>query len=168
MRRRPTAISGWARSSARFVSMAFGGTGTPPPGDPPPSSDISSLLAARDGTLCIGTFRGLAAWKDGKLTQYHDFDGQNVAALLEDREGTVWAGTWTPPRTGRLCGIHDGAVRCQGEDGSLGWGVLSLCEDSGGNLWAGAATGLWQWKPGPPKVFPLPEAARDIRKSTRR
>jgi ligand-binding sensor domain-containing protein len=32
-----------------------------------------------------------------------------------------------------------------------------LYEDSGGNLWAGAATGLWRWKPGPPKLYPMPD-----------
>ncbi len=34
-----------------------------------PASFISPLLVARDGTLWIGTLKGLASWKDGKLTQ---------------------------------------------------------------------------------------------------
>jgi signal transduction histidine kinase/ligand-binding sensor domain-containing protein len=127
-----------------------------PAGDQPLSSDIVSLLAARDGALWIGTTRGLATWKDGKLIQYHDLDGQIIVALLEDREGTVWAGTLATT-IGRLCEIHSGGVRCHGEDGIFRRGVLSLCEDSSGNLWAGAATGLWRWKPGPPKLFPIPE-----------
>ena len=38
-----------------------------------------------------------------------------------------------------------------------------MYEDSGGNLWAGAANGLWRWKPGPPKLYPMPEAAPEIR-----
>src|SRR5262249_5992640 len=42
----------------------------PPPGQHLPSSRIFSLLAARDGTLWIGSSKGLASWKDGKLTQY--------------------------------------------------------------------------------------------------
>jgi ligand-binding sensor domain-containing protein len=41
-----------------------------PPGNTHlPSSIIRKLLVARDGTLWIGTHRGLASWKDGKLTQ---------------------------------------------------------------------------------------------------
>ena len=126
----------------------------PPAGEHLPSSYIQSLLAARDGTLWIGTFKGLASWKDGKLTQYPELTGQAVAALLEDREGTVWASVLGAP-SGRLCAIHSGSTRCYGEDGSLGYGVFSLYEDSGGNLWAGAATGLWRWKPGPPKLYPI-------------
>src|SRR5262249_38808754 len=41
-----------------------------PPGQHLPSKWIISLLATRDGTLWIGTAKGLASWKDGKLTQY--------------------------------------------------------------------------------------------------
>jgi signal transduction histidine kinase/ligand-binding sensor domain-containing protein len=128
-----------------------------PTGEQLPSSNIVGLLAARDGTLWIGTFRGLASWKDGKLIQYHEMEGQSIHTLLQDREGTVWAGTWATP-TGRLCEIHGSRVSCHGEDGSLGLGVLSLYEDSSSNLWAGAATGLWRWRPGPPKLYSMPEA----------
>jgi ligand-binding sensor domain-containing protein/signal transduction histidine kinase len=131
-----------------------------PTGEDLPSSNILRLLSARDGTLWIGTSRGLASWKGGKLIQYHEVDGQSITALLEDREGTVWVGTWTTP-PGKLCEIHSSKVSCHGEDGSFGLGVLSLCEDSSGNLWAGAATGLWRWTPGLPKRYPMPE--REIR-----
>ena len=40
----------------------------PAGGEHLPSSYIRSLLAARDGRLWIGTYKGLASWKDGKLT----------------------------------------------------------------------------------------------------
>jgi signal transduction histidine kinase/ligand-binding sensor domain-containing protein len=128
----------------------------PPKGEQLTSNDIRSLLAARDGTLWIGTRHGLSSWKDGKLDHYPELTGQNVVALLEDREGTVWAGAITTP-TGRLCAIQNGRVRCHGEDGSLGQGVLSLYEDNAGNLWVGALTGLWRWKPGLPKLYPMPD-----------
>jgi signal transduction histidine kinase/ligand-binding sensor domain-containing protein len=128
----------------------------PPPSEQLPGDWIWSLLAARDGTLWIGTAKGLASWKDGKLTQYPELTGQGIAALLEDREGTVWAAGWTYPK-GKLCAIQRGIAKCYGEDGSLGPGVLKLYEDSGGNLWAGVANGLWRWKPGPPKRYPMPD-----------
>jgi signal transduction histidine kinase/ligand-binding sensor domain-containing protein len=128
----------------------------PPAGEHLAHSLIRSLLPARDGTLWIGTWKGLASWKDGKLTHYPEFDGQSVDALLEDREGTVWAGVFTTP-AGRLCAIQGGSVRCYGEDGSFGLAVGALYEDSGGNLWAAAATGVWRWKPGPPEHYPLPD-----------
>jgi len=127
----------------------------PPPEQHLPSSNIISLVAARDGTLWIGTFEGLASWKGGKLTQYPELAGRDIETLLEDRAGTVWAGvfSYTPP--GRLCAIQTVSVQCYGEDGALGNGVLRVYEDSKGNLWAGVRTGLWRWKPGPPKFYPL-------------
>jgi PAS domain S-box-containing protein len=128
-----------------------------PPGDQHlPSNNVASLLATRDGTLWIGTWKGLASWKDGKLTLYPDLAGLLILPLLQDREGTVWAGgfAYTPP--GKLCAIQNGIVKCYGEDGSLGNGVLGLFEDRTGNLWAGTRTGLWRWKPGPAKFYSLP------------
>src|SRR5580693_9497440 len=67
-----------------------------PPGNQSlPSTDILSLLVARDGTLWIGTAKGLASWKDGKLVEkYAGLAGQFVFRLLEDDEGMVWASSW--------------------------------------------------------------------------
>ena len=118
-----------------------------------PSHYIRNLLTARDGRLWIGTYKGLASWKDGKLTEYRELAGQTVDALLEDREGTVWAGGYAGS-IGKLCAIQSGSAQCYGDDGRLGLWVASLYEDSRGNLWAGAQTGLWRWKPGPPKLYP--------------
>jgi len=129
----------------------------PPTGEHLPSSYIRSMVATRDGRLWIGTYKGLASWKDGKLTVYRELVGQTVDVLLEDREGTVWAGGYSGP-VGRLCAIQSGNTQCFGEDGRLGLWVASLYEDSRGNLWAGAQTGLWRWKPGPPKLYPMPDA----------
>jgi signal transduction histidine kinase/ligand-binding sensor domain-containing protein len=127
----------------------------PPAGEHLPSGWIRSLLGARDGTLWIGTINGLASWKGGRLTQRAELAGQSVDALLEDHEGTIWAGAAIP--SGRLCAVQSGGVQCFGEDGSFGKAVETLYEDSEGSLWAGTATGLWRWKPGPPKHFLLPD-----------
>ena len=126
-----------------------------------PSSDIRILLVSRNGTLWIGTAKGLASWKDGELTQYPQLPEGMVYPLFEDREGTLWAGVEVTP-TWRLCAIRSGTVQCYGENGSIGLGVGSLFEDKGGNLWAGTGTGLWRWKPGPPEVVPLPPPMREI------
>jgi ligand-binding sensor domain-containing protein/signal transduction histidine kinase len=127
-----------------------------PPNQTLPSNNIRSLLVTKDGTLWIGTAKGLASWKGGTLTQYPLLGGQYIFRLLEDREGTLWIGAGAVP-TGRLCAIRDGNVQCHGEDGTFGVGVLGLYEDSRGTLWAGAPKGLWRWKPGPPKFYPLAE-----------
>lgn len=124
------------------------------PWTPPGSRDLSdtairSLLATRDGTLWIGTDAGLASWTGAKLTRHPELNPYRVEALFEDRAGTVWAGGRAVPN-GILCAIHSGNVQCFGQDGSLGDVVVSIYEDSKGALWAGAASGLWRWKPGAP------------------
>jgi signal transduction histidine kinase/ligand-binding sensor domain-containing protein len=129
----------------------------PPPGAQRPGQPYS-LLVSRDGTLWIGTFTGLAAWRDGTLARYPELDGRFVTSLFEDREGTVWAGTLggspgTP--TGRLCAIRDGGAQCDTE-GGFGSFVWGLSEDGSGTLWAGAETGLWRIKPGPPRRYAMP------------
>ena len=124
----------------------------PPAGEQLPSNYIRNLLVARDGTLWIATLKGLASWKDGKLTNYPEVAGQILFSLLEDREGTVWFGANAP---GKLCAIQGGKVQCNGA-GSFGDFVNALYEDSKGRLWVLAQTGLWRWKPGPPEHYPLP------------
>src|ERR1051325_6566786 len=76
-----------------------------------PSSTVTRLIASRDGTLWIGTGKGLASWKSGKLTRYFELAGSFVSNLLEDHEGSIWAGTTMLPN-GKLCQIQNGAVRC--------------------------------------------------------
>src|SRR5271165_1970553 len=130
----------------------------PPAGQPLPDKPYS-LLVTRDGTLWIGTYAGLVTWRDGKLTRYPEVGEHFVTSLLEDHEGTVWAGILggspgTP--TGRLCAIRSGHAQCYGEDGAFGSFVWSLGEDRSGALWAGAESGLWRWKPGPPKLYAMP------------
>lgn len=117
------------------------------------SNGVLALLAARDGTLWIGTPKGLASWKAGKLIEYPQLAGKYVRTLLEDHEGTVWAGgfAFTPP--GTLCAIRNGSIRCYGDDGTFGNGVLGLFEDSHRRLWAGVLNGFWQWEPGPPHFY---------------
>jgi ligand-binding sensor domain-containing protein len=47
----------------------------PPADQHLPSNYIFSLLVARDGTFWIGTWNGLASWRDGRLMQYPDLTG---------------------------------------------------------------------------------------------
>ena len=150
------AADGYLMLGTEFGLSRFDGTQiatwAPPAPQRLPSNNIRGLLAARDGTLWIGTIEGLASWKDGKLTQYPEIAGQHPFTMIEDRQGTVWVGTFNVP-SAKLCAIRKGVVTCYGEDGTFGQWVESLYQDSGGRLWAGTATGLWQWEPGPPKRY---------------
>src|ERR1700757_875454 len=124
-------------------------------GEELPSDVIESLLAARDGTLWIGTAKGLASWKEGRLTTYPPMDGQQIMSLLEDHEGTIWAGSIRLPNLAKLCGFRKTGAECHGGDGSLGIGLYALYEDRKGTLWGGASQGFWRWRPGLPAFFPV-------------
>ena len=127
-----------------------------PDGRDLPGKWIQSLLATRDGRLWIGTDSGLVSWYAGKLTEYPALAGLDVLALLVDRDGTVWVGTESrATSTGRLCAIRDKDVRCDGEDGSLGARIYSLYEDGDGQLWFTSSNGVWRWRPGKPKFYPM-------------
>jgi signal transduction histidine kinase/ligand-binding sensor domain-containing protein len=125
----------------------------PPKGRSLPDSPYS-LLVSRDGTLWIGTFNGLASWNGTELTRYPQTDSGFVTSLLEDHEGTIWAGLFADP--GRLCAVRAGQARCSSPEGGFGGFVWSLGEDSSGTLWAGAESGVWRWKPGTPRRFAMP------------
>ena len=125
----------------------------PPPGQHLPSINIRSLFSASDGRLWIGTRLGLASWKDGTLTLHPEVTG-HVGSMLEDRNGTVWAGTRYPP-PGKLCAFRTDGVQCYGEKGEFGARASSVYEDRAGNLWVGSENALWRWKPGPANRYPL-------------
>jgi signal transduction histidine kinase/ligand-binding sensor domain-containing protein len=125
----------------------------PPAGQHLPSINIRSLFASRDGRLWIGTQLGLASWKDGTLTLHREVT-EHVGSMLEDRNGTVWAGTRYPP-PGKLCSFGVDGVQCYGENGEFGSRASSVYEDRTGNLWVGSEIALWRWKPGPSNRYPL-------------
>jgi signal transduction histidine kinase/ligand-binding sensor domain-containing protein len=95
------------------------------------------------------------SWKNGQVTQYPAFAHRFIRTLLQDRDGTIWAGGFVGA-TGMLCSIRGASTTCYGDDGSLGNAVTFLYEDSDGSLWVGAATGIWRWKPGVPTRYPAP------------
>jgi len=123
-----------------------------PAGQELPEKFAFQLVSARDGTLWIGTFSGLASWDDVKLTRHPEFADRFVQSLFADREGTVWAAT----RSGvgayaRLCAMRRDSSQCFGDDGSLGKTVWTISDDRSGVLRIGTDSGIWRWKPGPPR-----------------
>ncbi len=119
-----------------------------------PSASIGSLLAARDGTLWVGTPAGLCSFvpeaPPDRLFRCFSLGrtalSRNVIALFEDRAGVLWAGT----HQGLFRVERAGGVGVRAEPLDLGFADMSgeleevraLAEDRQGCLWAGTYEGL--------------------------
>ncbi len=128
----------------------------PPDSTPLPDNRIFALLGTRDGSLWIGTSGGLARWKDNQLTVYTKYG--RFAALLEDRNGDVWAGhtralDLLPP----LCHVAGDQFKCFATTGNpyLRY-VGSLHEDQSGNIWVGGAGAVCRWQEANPDCYQIP------------
>src|SRR5262249_48756131 len=134
-----------------------------PPGEHPiASSPVTVLRSARDGTLWIGSIKGLASRKGGTFTDYPELAGQIVAGLSEDHEGSIWVGMLAY-NNGGLCQIRQGSVTCDRAGGRFGHGVWEVHEDPKGTIWAAVARGMWRWRPGVPEFHAMPDAGDSIR-----
>lgn len=110
------------------------------------------LVAARDGSIWVGTSRGLFRWKDGQLQRWGESQGlpkPEITALREDSSGCLWMGF--PQAVARMC---EGAVE------SIPVGVeeeeflSTLEEDPQGNIWAGGRWGnLYRLSPRLFRIF---------------
>ena len=75
----------------------------PPDGEQLPSNWIDALLVARDGTLWIATDKGLASWKNGKLTSIRKLPGAELihcCKMPKERFGLAFE------NPGRLCAVR--------------------------------------------------------------
>ncbi len=123
------------------------------------NSNILALLAARDGSLWIGTYGGgLTRLKDGTFTTYTTRDGlahDVVFALCEDGQGNLWVGT----HGGGLSRWRDGRfTTLSTKDGLSHNFVRALHEDRQGDLWIGTdGGGLNRLSSGQFTVFRKPE-----------
>jgi ligand-binding sensor domain-containing protein len=130
----------------------------PPAGQKLPNENVNSLLVTHDGTLWIGTFAGLARLSGGKLTQVSEVGDQFVSSLFEDRQGTVWIATFgNAGRRGFLYAMKGGRVQPYAVQADFGRAIWSMYEDSSGNLWAAAQSGLWRLQ--------LPRTSESLRHS---
>ena len=121
----------------RFVPWDIGGSSAIP------GNYVTALFVARDGSLWIGSSTGsIGRLRDGSMTNYdskQELAGGRVLAVLEDRNGTIWAGGFGglfrfTGRRWELVGTPQGLPASA---------VLTLHEDRTGTLWVGTSVGVF-------------------------
>ncbi len=104
--------------------------------DHPVKTDVvSAILEDRHGDLWFAIRTGVLRWHDGALRTFETSDvlsGSMVIALHEDRDGTIWIGTYA----NGLLRLRDGEVsKYTEQDGFPSATVYQILEDDGERLW---------------------------------
>jgi signal transduction histidine kinase/ligand-binding sensor domain-containing protein len=118
-----------------------------PQKDFPTDAGINWLFGSSDGSLWMGTYRGLYRLKDGEAYSSPIARG-GVQSILEDRDGAIWV-TRTRVRglEGSLCRLAGSDLKCYAKDKSDGNPAsfaTSLVQDSSGDIWFGCQM-LCRW-----------------------
>lgn len=117
----------------------------PAPGDNS-AVDINALLEDRRGRLWVGTGSGLMSFnsRSNRLETVAGLPpGGRIHALIEARDGAVWAGM---QGDGVVRVSTNGQIEIFGrEQGLPSSTVLALCQDGDGMVWAGTTDGLGCW-----------------------
>jgi diguanylate cyclase (GGDEF)-like protein len=107
----------------------------------PGSNQVRALAQAADGTLWIGTSRGLVRMRDGAFKLYGTGEGlprEFVLALHVARDGTVWVGTANG--AARVVGDQVEPVSLHAMNDAQD--VFDFHEDPDGTLWIATDRGL--------------------------
>lgn len=123
-------VSRWDKG--RFVAL----TGAGEPG----AADVIAMAAEPDGTLWIGTDRGLLRWRDGVFSRIGPAEGlpeKQIRALCLDSKGTLWVSVllegFFQGTNGRFVPVAGAPPKSRG--------IYSLIEDREGSIWAGSTDG---------------------------
>jgi ligand-binding sensor domain-containing protein len=111
-------------------------------------STVTALLEDRQGTVWLGTDRGLIRW-DGQARPVTERAGPGanlVTSLIEARDGAVWAAV---PGVGACRYDGSGFSRLTRADGLVDESVASLAEDPRGGIWLAGIAWLGRYE-GPP------------------
>jgi signal transduction histidine kinase/streptogramin lyase len=129
----------WAGASSGLWRLNPG----PPKLYPTPEdlNPIGGLVEGDDGTLLIGTDRGIRRLVDAKIEAY-PLPGParqiNARTLLRDRDGGLWVGTHQG-----LVHVHGGRTDVFAQSNGLSGDVVKTAfEDREGNIWVATEDGL--------------------------
>lgn len=113
-----------------------------------PPGPSRTLTRRRNGEVLVAGDRGVYRLERGRLLPLPGLEHTRVDALLEDRDGALWANT----SEHGLMHWYEGRVQTLGPyKGITGRGTEALMEDREGLIWAGTTNGLYRIADGPVK-----------------
>jgi len=110
-----------------------------------PTEAVTSLYESGNGTVWIGTKKGLARRQgDGRISVVPGSETQSVTSLIEDWSGQLWIGTMHG-----LATLKDNRLVRHDNDGFPTAQILSLCVSRDGSVWIGTnGSGLVRYRAG--------------------
>src|SRR3977135_1912896 len=109
-----------------------------------PGDDVKVIYEARDGTLWVGTYGGLAKLNGGRFIAYTSAEGLNGdrgRSGLADAGGTTRWGTFDDG----LSRFRDGRFfNYKVENGLFNNGVFQILEDRQNRFWMSSNKGIWR------------------------
>jgi len=128
-----------------------------------PGPSVAALLIDGQGVLWVGTDDGLCRLRNERCEPYFtDFAGRSAAGMLEtsslrdiqalayDREGSLWVGTVLDGLVRLRDGVFDHIRQAEGLPDD---NARSICEEAGGGIWVGTATGAARFSGNTSTVF---------------
>ncbi len=111
--------------------------------DPPPMVWAQMLAPASDGSLWVGSHRGVWHLKDGGYTNWSTHNGLTSSVanwVVEDEDGTVWAGL-----AAGVARFKDGRVVCIGSnEGLFDNFIYAIVPDAFGWFWMDSGAGIFR------------------------
>lgn len=109
-----------------------------------PLDDVKVILKAKGGGVWLGTYGGLALYRDGRLVSYTEKEGlagNQIRALYEDETGALWIGTYDSG----LSRFKDGKFTNFNKDNGLfSNGVFTILTDDRDNFWMSSNQGIYR------------------------
>ena len=134
----------------------------PRAGESLPSSSMWHLFGAHDGSLYVGTDRGLVRISHGHVFAYPG-SPRWPGPFVEDSGGGVWMGVnGVDTNPSALCKAGEQSLQClRVADGLACTRGISNTIDARGTFWIGGTEGICRWKPGNrPEAEPIPALLR--------
>jgi ligand-binding sensor domain-containing protein len=111
-----------------------------------PQNAVQALTQTKNGYIWFGTQEGLVRFDGVRFTVFTTYNspglkGRNFYAVIEDKQGRIWAGAYG----GGISVREKGVFRNYGADKGISDDVAALFQDSKGNIWAGVNNGLYRF-----------------------